>query len=63
MSLIRVNLATKGVDKLNKYKILRRHLFAFMKHMTPRKFLNFLKAEFNMITKNPITLLSLHFKA
>lgn len=51
MSLIETNLATQGIDKLNKYRILRRHLFAFIKHMTPRKLLNFLKAEFNMVTK------------
>lgn len=51
MSLFKTNLATQGIDKLNRYRILQRHLLAFLKHMTLVKMLNFMRTEFNMATK------------
>lgn len=48
------DLATKGIDAATRYKILKRHIFAFFKHLTIRKLINFFHAEYNVFMKNNI---------
>lgn len=52
MSTINFDLATKGMDSTTRLKILRRHLFAFLRHLTVKKFINFCLAEYNMARRN-----------
>ncbi len=49
MSLNIFNLATKGMDGTSRVKIIKRHLFSLIKHLTARKLYNFLLTEYNMI--------------
>lgn len=51
MGIFNTGLATQGMDSFNRLKILQRHLFAFIKHMTPGKFFNFIKTEYNYARK------------
>jgi MoaA/NifB/PqqE/SkfB family radical SAM enzyme len=54
MPVINLNLATRGMDSSSKWKILKRHMFSFLKHMTPKKFINFSRAELNRIKKKEV---------
>ena len=54
MSLINLNLATKGMDSSARRKILKRHVFSFLKHMTLKRFINFCRAELNRVMKKEI---------
>ncbi len=45
------NLATKGMDSGIRIKILKRHLFSLVKHLTTRKLFNLLLTEYNMLMK------------
>lgn len=54
MSVINLNLATRGMDSSAKWKILKRHVFSFLKHMTLRKFVNFGRSELNRIRKKEV---------
>ena len=51
MSVFKPGLATQGMDPSNRLKILQRHLFAFVRHMTVKKFFNFLRAEYGYARK------------
>lgn len=51
MSLLNFGLATKGMDSTTRLKILNRHIFAFLRHVTFRKLLNFFLAEYSMLRK------------
>lgn len=46
-----VNLATLGMDRSTHLKVLKRHFQAFLRHMTGRKLLNFIKTEINLKRK------------
>ncbi len=54
MSIINLNLATRGMDSSARWKILKRHVFSFLKHMTLRKFINFTRAELNRMMNKEI---------
>lgn len=45
------DLPTKGMNVTAQFNILRRHLFAFLKHLTIKKLWNFSLAEYNSLTK------------
>ena len=51
MSLFNLNLATKGMDVATQMKILKRHAYAFVRHSTPRKLKNFMRAELSRLSK------------
>lgn len=51
MSLLNFGLATKGMDSATRLKILNRHIFAFLRHVTLKKLLNFFYAEYNRLMK------------
>lgn len=48
MGLNFFNLATKGMDSGIRLKILSRHLFSFVRHITFKKFFNVLLTEYNL---------------
>ncbi|MCI5157330.1 MAG: hypothetical protein D3906_02630, partial [Candidatus Electrothrix sp. AUS1_2] len=54
MGLNFLNLATKGMDPSVRMKILKRHLFALLRHITFKKFVNLLLTEYNMVTRKEI---------
>jgi len=54
MSLVNINLATVGMDKMSRLKVLKPHLIAFIRHMTFKKMYNFILAEMNQIMKREI---------
>ena len=54
MSFVNVNLATRGMDSTSRWKILKRHLFSFLKHMTVKRFVNFCCAELNRVLKKEV---------
>ena len=54
MGLFDLSLATKGMTAAIRFKILRRHLYAFIRHMTAKKMLNFAAAELARIKKSEI---------
>lgn len=49
--MAKFNLPTRGMDAFSQFNILRRHLFAFVKHLTIKKLINLLLSEYNAITK------------
>lgn len=51
MPLLNLDLATKGMDSATRLKILNRHIFAFLRHLTVKKLLNLFLAEYNMLMK------------
>lgn len=50
MPFLNFDLATKGIDLSTRFKILSRHLFAFFRHVTLKRLINFCLAEFNALT-------------
>ena len=48
------NLATKGMDTGTRIKIIKRHLFSFVRHITIRRLVNFLLTEYNMVMKKEV---------
>lgn len=54
MSVMNVGLATRGMDTAARWKILKRHVFSFLKHMTLKRFINFFRAELNRIMKKEV---------
>ncbi len=46
-----LDLATKGMNAATQLKILKRHMFAFYRHLTAKKLWNFFLAEYNMVSK------------
>lgn len=54
MSFINLNLATRGMNPTAQWKILKRHVFSFLRHMTFKKFINFCHAEINRIRKKEV---------
>jgi len=54
MSVMNVNLATRGMDKSARWKILKRHVFSFLKHMTLKRLMNFARAELNRVMKKEV---------
>ena len=54
MSLINLDLATRGMDSSARWKILKRHVFSFLRHMTLKKFINFCYAEISRIMKKEV---------
>ena len=56
MSIFEFNLATRGTSLAVQFNILKRHLFSFIHHMTLKKMINFMKAEFNRLLKKDIVL-------
>jgi len=51
MRFLNLALATKGMDIATAMKILRRHIYAFIRHSTPRKLTNFVRAELSRVSK------------
>jgi MoaA/NifB/PqqE/SkfB family radical SAM enzyme len=51
MPLFNFDLATKGMDQATKLRIIKRHLFSFIRHITVKKLLNFLLTEYNRFQK------------
>jgi len=51
MSVLNLTLATKGMNLSTRLKILSRHAYAFVRHSTPRKLMNFVNAEMNRVAK------------
>jgi MoaA/NifB/PqqE/SkfB family radical SAM enzyme len=47
-----INLPTQGMNVLAQFKILQRHLFAFLKHLTVIKLWNFFLSEYNSMAHN-----------
>ena len=54
MSIIDLKLATRGMDSTARWKILKRHVFSFLKHMTLKRFMNFTRAELNRMMKREV---------
>jgi len=54
MFFINLNLATRGINATARWKILKRHMFSFLKHMTLRKLINLCRAELNRIARKEI---------
>src|SRR3990170_8376938 len=54
MSIIDIKLATRGMDSTARWKILKRHVFSFLKHMTLKRFMNFTHAELNRMMKKEV---------
>ncbi|MBF0520735.1 MAG: SPASM domain-containing protein [Nitrospirae bacterium] len=46
-----LGLATHGLNEESRFKILKRHIYAFIKHFTIKKLFNFIKTEYNLKTK------------
>ncbi|MDL1967032.1 MAG: radical SAM protein [Deltaproteobacteria bacterium] len=51
MSIFELNFSTRGINIVVKFNIFKRHLFAFIRHMTFKKLINFVQAEFNRLLK------------
>jgi len=51
MDFFNLALATKGMDIATGMKILSRHAYAFVRHSTPRKLMNFMRAELGRVSK------------
>ncbi|GAB7081726.1 radical SAM protein [Megalodesulfovibrio paquesii] len=49
--MLRAGLATRGMDAATRFRILKRHLWAVLRHATPRKLVNLIKAERNLRRK------------
>jgi len=47
-------LPTRGIDPTEKYKILERHLYSFLRHLTAKKAANFFRAEHARITRKSV---------
>lgn len=62
MPLLNFDLATTGMNQAAKLRILKRHFLAFIRHVTVKKFLNFLLTEYNMFQKMLCFLLSVYLK-
>lgn len=54
MGLLDATLATKGVGAAQRLRILSRHLYALARHATPRRLLNFVKAERGRAAKKTV---------
>ncbi|WP_029456701.1 radical SAM/SPASM domain-containing protein [Solidesulfovibrio alcoholivorans] len=54
MGLLDSALATKGAGTAERLKILKRHAQAFLRHATPRRLLNFARAERNRLQKRTV---------
>lgn len=54
MGLNFLNLATKGMDAGIRMKILKRHLFSLLRHITFKKFVNLLLTEYNLALKKEV---------
>lgn len=54
MAGLNLNLATLGMDPKTRFKVLKRHLLAFLRHMTPRRLANFAAAELNRLRKKDV---------
>jgi len=54
MGILDSALATKGMNAAVKLKILRRHMYAFIRHMTLKKLMNFIKAERDRLGKKTV---------
>jgi len=54
MSIFDSGLATKGMNALVRFRILKRHLYSFLRHLTGRKLVNFVKAEVNRIRRKDV---------
>lgn len=54
MGLFSLDLATKGMDGRVRFNILKRHLIAFIRHLTARKLANFFRSELARITKKAV---------
>ncbi len=54
MSIINLDLATRGMDSSARWKILKRHVSSFLRHMTLKKFVNFCHAEISRIMKKEV---------
>lgn len=54
MGVFQLGLSTRGVNSFVRFKILNRHLFAFTRHMTLKKLVNFFKAEVNRLLKRSV---------
>ncbi|MBF0343686.1 MAG: SPASM domain-containing protein [Nitrospirae bacterium] len=50
-SLFSIDLATHALNPAVAFSILKRHLYAFYKHLTLKKLLNFCLTEYNRLTK------------
>ncbi|MCA1945538.1 MAG: SPASM domain-containing protein [Desulfovibrio sp.] len=49
--MLRAGLATRGMDAATRFRILKRHLWAVLRHATPRKLINLVKTERNLRRK------------
>lgn len=49
-----LDLATLGMDWKTHLKVLRPHVFAFFRHMTAKKLVNFIRAEINRLQQKTI---------
>ena len=54
MPFVNIGLATMGMDRTSRIKVLKPHLIAFLKHMTLKKLHNFIRAEINRMMKREI---------
>jgi MoaA/NifB/PqqE/SkfB family radical SAM enzyme len=54
MAFMNVGLSTLGMDKMSRFKVLKPHIIAFIKHMTLKKINNFIRAEINRILKRKV---------
>lgn len=54
MAIVDSGLATRGVGSLARFRILKRHFYSFLRHLTFRKLNNFLRTELNRIKKRDI---------
>ncbi|MBF0346012.1 MAG: SPASM domain-containing protein [Nitrospirae bacterium] len=46
-----IDLATHGMNPVVAFGILKRHLYAFYRHLTAKKLLNFCRTEYNRLTR------------
>ncbi|MBF0538709.1 MAG: SPASM domain-containing protein [Nitrospirae bacterium] len=49
--MLSIDLATHGMNPAVAFGILKRHLYAFYRHLTVRKLLNFCRTEYSRLTK------------
>ncbi len=54
MGILDSTPATKGVNAAARFKIIRRHLYAFARHMTMKKLGNFLRAERDRLRRRTV---------
>lgn len=54
MALMNVGLATMGMDKMSRIKVLKPHIIAFIRHMTLKKIGNFIRTEINRMLKKKV---------